>query len=281
MRLPIGDGDFERDISVLVDGKEGMLKIKREISRDYGERKNQTGSFMYTFFLDHARLFAYSGYLEIIPKTLLRIAPEAVYSIEPEEKDQPRKMRKGEFPFNPIRTLTFIPPMLEEPTKAHFNRVRLFRPDDRSRDWYCGYYNEGEELGISPIEIAHGYVGNDFLADPKRNVPHYHRQVLEGWVPFYGVIDAIFSPVPEAQVSSNRFRPVPMGNESLSDIVNNIPIRMHVNISPENITAAVPGEAHLLHAVKGAGVWETLTFKYPGLSREESEKDKVEYPFKG
>jgi hypothetical protein len=209
----------------------------------------------------------------------LRIAPGARYSIEPEESEQPQKMRKGDIPYNPITTVTFIPPMLAEPTRQGFSQVRVFRPDERTRDWYCGYYNDGEELGMSPIEIAHGFVGNDYLLDPKRNTPHFHKQILEGWIPLYGTIDAVFSPVPEAQVSANNFQPVPKMGESLSDLIQEITLRRTVEIAPGSITATVPGEAHMHSRVRDSGIWETITFKYPALSRVESEQDKIEYRF--
>ena len=281
IQLPIGTGDFEREISVNVDGKEGTLRIIREISRDYGEKRNECGAFMYALLLDSARLKAYSSTVELPPRSLVRISPDAKYSIEPEEREQPSKMRKGDISFNPIRAVTFIPPMLEEPTKADFQKVWVYRPDWRTRDWYCGYYNDGEELGISPIEIAHGYVGNDYLADSKRNTPHYHARILEGWIPLYGLIEGVFSTVSGAQLSGNSFMPLAKEGESLSELVS-YPEESGkiVEISVERMTATVPGEAHMHRLVKGSGIWETITFKYPGLSREESEKDKIEYRFK-
>jgi len=279
IKLPIGTGDFEREISVEVDGKEGLLKLIRTIGKDYGERKNESGAFMYSLFLDSARLKVANSSVELAPRCLLRIAPDARYSIEPAMGEQPQKMRKGDLPYNPIKTVTFIPPMLEEPAKAAFSQVRVFKPDERTRDWYCGYYNDGEELGISPIEIAHGYVYESYLLDPTKNTPHYHRQVLEGWVPVYGLVDGIFSAVFGVQVSKNSFTPIQKNDEQLSKLISQPDAKKLVEISLDNITATTPGEAHVLNSVRGSGIWETITFKYPGLCREDSDKDKVEYNF--
>ena len=43
IRLPIGQGDFRRDIKVELDSKTGLLGIARQIGNDYGVRKNETG----------------------------------------------------------------------------------------------------------------------------------------------------------------------------------------------------------------------------------------------
>jgi hypothetical protein len=281
MKLPIGFGDFKRDISVNLDGKEGTLRILRNNSRDYGEKRNETGAFMYTLFLNSVKVKTDHSIIKLAPKTLLRIAPEAEYSLEPAGHDVPSMMRDNEIPYRPIKTVTFIPPMLKEPRYTSFNPMRVFSPGDRTLDWYCGYYNDGEELGISPIEIAHGYVDNDYFSNPKRNKPHYHRQILEGWIPLYGAVDAVIAPAAEAQEqeSENKFVPICRDGETLECLMPDCPAPMHVELSPDHIIATTPGEAHVLNPIEGNGLWETITFKYPGLSREDSEKNKIEYHF--
>ena len=65
--------------------------------------------------------------------------------------------------------------------------------------------------------------------------------------------------------------------ESLENIIHKFETNTHVGIPLDALTITTPGEAHVQTGLTDSQIWETITFKYPGLGRLESEKDRVSY----